>query len=149
MARATLERTTRPAAGDPQAEALAKASGLDEKLVVLALCWLIGLAVEGVAAFGPHLVDHRATPAPKVVGGLDVGPAEGPRAGLERLKREIIARGGSLQAENREIAALLGVSPGCASKWRSQWRKAGEIVEKKSDGRLVLELGRRRLKAVA
>lgn len=147
-ARATLEKTSRPAAGDPQAEALAKASGLDEKLITLALCWLIGLAIEGVTAFGPHLVEARVAAPQRAAGGLDVGPSAGPRAGLERLSREILARGGALSAENREIAALLGVSPGCASKWRAAWRQAGEIVEHKSDGRLVIELGRRRLKAV-
>lgn len=148
-ARAKLESIEPPKSADPQAEALAKASGYDPVVISYLLIAIIGFGVEIVACLGIWILQR---PRPGVAATLKAqasGKAEGPLQGLDRLTAAVLADGGKLRAENREVAALLGVTEGCASKWRKAWRAAGEIVEGKADGRLVIELGRRRLKAVA
>jgi hypothetical protein len=148
-ARAKLAAIEPPKSADPQAEALAKASGRDVEVISYLLVAIIGFGVEIVACLGLWLLS-RPRPAASAAGqGRTTGKAEGPAHGLERLTAAILAAGGKLRAENRDVAALLGVTEGCASKWRKGWRTAGEIVEGKADGRLVVELGRKRLKAVA
>jgi len=148
-ARAKLAAIEPPKSADPQAEALAKASGRDVEVISYLLVAVIGFGVEIVACLGLWLLSRPRPAAPAAGHGRTTGKAEGPAHGLERLTAAILSAGGKLRAENRDVAALLGVTEGCASKWRKAWRTAGEIVEGKADGRLVVELGRKRLKAVA
>lgn len=137
-----------PRAADPQAHALAGLLGWSEASVAYGLIALLGFALEIVACLGVWLL-ARPTSALAPAAVMDGGKVPGPVAGLERLSTAVVARGGRLIVENAELAAILGVSPGCASKWRRAWREAGEIVESRADGRLVIELGRRRLRLIA
>ena len=151
QARAKLEAIDPPKTADPQAEALAKAFGFDQAVISYLLIAIIGFGLEIVACLGVWILQRpRPAAAPQMAkGARATGKAEGPSQGLDRLTAAVLAAGGTLRAENRDVAALLGVTEGCASKWRKVWRLAGEIIEGKADGRLVIELGRRRLKAVA
>lgn len=142
-AKAKLDVYPPPASADPQAEALAKATGLDPTAVSYALIAILGFALELVSCWGIWLLTPRPEPPPAVAEPAS-GKVDGPRAGLDRIKAEIVRAGGTFKAENREIAALLGIAPGTASKWRAAWRAAGELTERSEDGRLVLELPRGR-----
>lgn len=130
-----------PRAADPQAQALAGVLGWSQASVSYGLVAVLGFALEVVSCLGGWLLAPAAL--------MDGGKVPGPVAGLERLATAVLARGGRMVAENVEVAGILGVSPGCASKWRKAWRDAGDIVESRADGRLVIELGRRRLRLIA
>jgi hypothetical protein len=146
-ARTRLMGIEPPKAADPQAEAIAKASGLTETTVSYLMIAILGLAIETVTCFGIWIFQ---SPKPKTMTIANQSAVvKGPSAGLEKLTSAIIANGGHLQAENAELASFLGVTEGCASKWRKAWRTAGEIVEEKADGRITFTLGRKRLRAVA
>jgi len=147
--RAQVAASKPPQAADPQAEAIAKALGIDPAVVAYAMIAVLGFALELVACMGLWILSKtQATPvAAPVLPALVPGEAAaGPLAGLEVLAREIIGKGGRLAIENQALARLLGVAPATASKWRRTWREAGEIEEGRLDGRLVIRLGRRRLK---
>lgn len=145
-ARAQVAALKPPQAADPQAEAIAKALGIDAAVVAYAMIAILGFALELVACMGLWILSKpQAVAAPVPVLQAGAG-APGPVAGLEALTREIIGQGGRLVIENQSLARLLGVAPATASKWRRGWRDAGEIEEGRLDGRLVIRLGRRRLK---
>lgn len=154
-ARAKLATIEPPKAADPQAEALARLFGLSPEVIAYLMVAIIGLALELTACLGVWLMSApsvaplaRLAPAGCKVPNAPASKVAGPIAGLDRLAREIAERGGQIAAENADLARLLGVSPSCASKWRKAWRDAGEIIESRRDGLLVLSLGRRRLKLI-
>ncbi|MGE0700372.1 MAG: hypothetical protein AB7O57_14840 [Hyphomicrobiaceae bacterium] len=148
--RAQVAALKPPQAADPQAEAIAKALGIDASVVAYAMIAILGFALELVACMGLWILSKpQAGLTPGLPAAVPGEAVTGPQAGLEALTREIIGQGGRLLIENQALARLLGVSPATASKWRRGWRDAGEIEEGRLDGRLVIRLGRRRLKVAA
>jgi hypothetical protein len=144
QAKKVLDTTQRPAAADPQVEALSRALkgyGVNETIILLALTWLVGLAVELVSCFGIALLSSgrdEAESAPEPAQYLT--PEQ---QALQWVLSEINRSHGKMTVLNTAIAAKFGVDPATATRWRQKWVEAGVLAEQK-DGRVItLKLARR------
>lgn len=139
--KAKLDVTERPASADPQAAAIATATGLNESMISYLLVAIIGLAVEIVACLGLWLL----TPDPDT--GRDGPtfasvPVSPERQALGWVLGEMAKAGGKLCILNSAIAAKYGVDPGTATRWRQRWVEAGEMEESREGRTIVLRIAR-------
>lgn len=135
-AKAKLDATQRPVAADPQAAALAKASGLDESVISYALVAVIGFAVELVACLGLWLMAGK----PRVQDD-DVpvtAPPTAEQRALEWVLGEMAKSGGKLTVLNSAVAKRFNVDPGTVTRWRQRWIEDGKITEKRSGRQIIL-----------
>ncbi len=107
-ARKVLDTVQRPAAADPQLEAMSRALSWDETTLLLALTWLAGGAVELVSCFGMALLasGRIEVPVPPEHAGLT--PEQ---LALQWCLAEIGRSGGKLRVQNAALAQQFGVAP--------------------------------------
>ncbi|WP_139247848.1 hypothetical protein [Hyphomicrobium sp. CS1GBMeth3] len=137
-AKAKLDATQRPVAADPQAAALAKASGLDESIISYLLVAIIGFAVELVACIGLWLLTDK----PRGQEEEDEAPATIPvtaeRRALDWVLGEMAKSGGKLAIMNTAIAKRFDVDPGTVTRWRQRWIEDGKITEERLGRYIIL-----------
>jgi hypothetical protein len=114
---------------------------VNETIILLALTWLVGLAVELVSCFGVALLRggrKEAEPAPEPAQYLT--PEQ---QALQWVLGEINRSHGKMTVLNTAVAAKFGVDPATATRWRQKWVEAG-ILDERKDGRVItLKLARR------
>lgn len=151
-----LATITRPAAADPQAEALANLTGQSETMVAYLLIAIIGLALELVSCFGRLILDPvppaksslaereviDITPAQEVPTVAQVTSAES--AAKAKVMAMIQSAGGTLRTQNNALADALATTPSTLCRWRRRWED--EINSHVENGVLVMSMKRRNLR---
>lgn len=155
-----LSTIVRPAAADPQAEALANLTGQSETLMAYLLIAIIGLALELVSCFGRLILDpvppaKRALPEDREV--IDITPTAEPpvvaqvtsaeSAAKAKVLAMIAAHGGTLRTQNNALAEALGTTASTLCRWRRRWED--DITSHVDGGVLVMTAKRRGLRLVS
>lgn len=163
--KAQLDARERPPAADAQAEAIAHAiawwRGAEQQpndvtpLVMLVMCWLIGLGIEGVSTFGPYWSATRPRPAAynsfSPCGTATDRPAS-INADLRTIHRTVRRTGkrealgdlltrlalGQEVPPQDQLAREWGRSKSSVSEWMAEWEREGLIPERRQVGRRKL-----------